>query len=126
MSGRGTPEQALESLRIVWPSYFASPENVAPLPSLRICVEAYAGMSSEMTADSERISAALAATTLPYGVFPGAGSPMPWGQADPATVELSPNAFLKVVPGAGHFPWFEQPGCVRAALARLIPTPTAA
>ncbi len=81
MSGRGTPEQALESLRIVWGSYFANPENVPP---------------------------------------------MPWGQAARATVELSPNGFLKVVPGAGHFPWFEQPGCVRAALARLIPASAAA
>jgi pimeloyl-ACP methyl ester carboxylesterase len=126
MSGQGTPEQALESLRIVWPSYYANPENVPPMPPLRMSVEAYAGLTAEMTADSDRLSTALAATRVPYGVLAGASSPMPWGQAARATVELSPNAFLKVVPGAGHFPWFEQPGCVRAALARLIPAPAAA
>lgn len=126
MSGRGTPEQALESLRIVWPSYFANPENVPPMPPLRMSVEAYAGLIGEMTADSEQLSAALAATPVTYGVLAGAGSPMPWGQAARATVELSSRAFLTVVAGAGHFPWFEQPGCVRAALARLIPASTAA
>jgi pimeloyl-ACP methyl ester carboxylesterase len=126
MAGEGTPEEALESLRILWPAYFADPENVAPIPPLRMSVEAYAGMIGELTTDSEALSAALAATPVPFGVLAGAGSPMPWGQAARATVELSPRAFLKVVPGAGHFPWFEQPGCVRAALARLIPAPTAA
>ena len=126
MSGRGSPEQALESLRIVWPSYFANPQNFPPMPPLRISVEAYAGLSGEMTADSDRLSAALAATPVPYIVLAGAGSPLPWGQAARATAELSPNGFLAVVPGAGHFPWFEQPGCVRAALARLIPASAAA
>ncbi len=126
MSGQGTPEQGVESLRIVWPSYFADPERVFAMPPLRMSVEAYAGLVGEMTADSEQLSAALAASPLPYGVLAGASSPIPWGQAARATAELSPHAFLKVVPGAGHFPWFEQPGCVRAALARLIHTPAAA
>jgi proline iminopeptidase len=126
MNGQGTPEAALESLRIVWPSYFADPENVPPMPPLRMSVEAYSGLIGELGADTERVAAALAASPVPYGVLAGAGSPIPWGQAARATAELSPNAFLKVVPGAGHFPWFEQPGCVQAALARLIPAPTAA
>jgi pimeloyl-ACP methyl ester carboxylesterase len=126
MSGRGTPEQALESLRIVWPSYFADPEHVSPMPAVRMSVEAYAGLVGEMATDSERLSAALAASPVPYGVLAGGASPIPWGQAARATVELSPGAFLKVVAAAGHFPWFEQPGCVRAALARLIPAPAAA
>jgi pimeloyl-ACP methyl ester carboxylesterase len=79
-----------------------------------------------MRADSEQLSIELAASPVRYGVLAGGSSPIPWGQAARATVELSPRAFLKVVPAAGHFPWFEQPGCVRAALARLIPAPTAA
>lgn len=126
MSGRGTPGQALESLRIVWPSYFADPENVPPMPPLRMSVEAYAGLTGEMTVDSDRLAAAVAASPVPFGVLAGGASPIPWGQAARATVELSPRAFLKVVPAAGHFPWFEQPGCVRAALARLIPASAAA
>ncbi len=126
MKGQGTPDQGLESLRIVWPSYFADPENIFAMPPIRMSIEAYAGLTGETMADSERLSAELAATPVPYGVLAGAGSPIPWGQAARATVELSPRAFLAVVAGAGHFPWFEQPGCVRAALTRLIPAPTAA
>lgn len=126
MAGQGTPEEALESLRIVWPAYFADPENVPPMPRLRMSVEAYSGLIAEITADTERLSAELAATAVPFGVLAGASSPIPWGQAARATAELSPQAFLKVVPGGGHLPWFEQPGCVRAALARLIPAVSAA
>jgi pimeloyl-ACP methyl ester carboxylesterase len=126
MAGEGTPEEGLESLRILWPAYFADPENVPPMPPIRMSVEAYSGMIGELTTDSKALSAALAATPVPYGVLAGAGSPMPWGQAGRASVELSPHAFLRVVAGAGHFPWFEQPGCVRAALARLISAPAAA
>jgi pimeloyl-ACP methyl ester carboxylesterase len=77
----------------------------------------------EVTAGSEQLAAALAASPVPYGVLAGGASPMPWGQAARATVELSPRAFLTVVPGAGHIPWYEQPGCVRAALTRLTHAP---
>lgn len=126
MQGQGTPEQALESLRIVWPSYFADPENIFAMPPIRMSIEAYAGLTAETMAGSEQLSAELAASPVPYAVLAGGASPIPWGQAARATVELSPRAFLKVVPAGGHFPWFEQPGCVRAALARLIPAPAAA
>jgi pimeloyl-ACP methyl ester carboxylesterase len=126
MAGQGTPEEALESLRIMWPWYFGDPENVGPMPPMRMSVEAYAGVIGEVTADTDQLAAAVAASPVPFGVLAGAASPIPWGQAARATAELSPNAFLKVVPGAGHFPWFEQPGCVRAALARLIPASAAA
>ena len=30
-----------------------------------------------------------------------------------------PGAWVEVVPGAGHFPWLDVPGCVRRALRRL-------
>jgi pimeloyl-ACP methyl ester carboxylesterase len=125
MKGQGTPEQALESLRIVWPSYFADPENIFAMPPIRMSIEAYAGLTGETMAGSEQLSADLAVSPVPYGVLAGGSSPIPWGQSARATTELSPRAFLKVVPAAGHFPWFEQPGCVRAALARLIPAPAA-
>ena len=121
MSGQGTPEDFLESLRLVWPAYFADPEDVPPMPPLRMSVEAYSGVINEVTTDTDRIAAALAATEVPYGVLAGGASPMPWGQAARATVELSPHAFLKVIPGGGHFPWLDEPGCVRDALRRLAP-----
>jgi len=120
MSGEGTADDGLEGLAIMWPAYFADPENVPPLPPIRLSVEAYSGLNDEMTEGLEEIAAALATGSVPYGVVAGAGSPIPWGQAARTTAELSPRAFLTVVPAAGHFPWLEVPGSVRAALQRLI------
>lgn len=119
MAGEGTPEEALESLRIFWPAYFADPENASPMPPVRMSVEAYSGVISEVTQGTDAVAAALTESEVPYVVIAGAGSPMPWGQAARATAELSPYGRLTVVPAAGHFPWFEVPGCVRDALERV-------
>lgn len=119
MAGEGTAEEGLESLRMVWPAYFADPENAPEMPPLRMSVEAYSGVITEVTNGTDEVAAALARSDVPYGVIAGAGSPMPWGQAARASAELSPRAFLIVVAAAGHFPWLEVPGCVRAALQRL-------
>lgn len=120
MAGEGTAEEALESLAVMWPAYFADPDTAVAMPPMRMSVAAYAGVVGEMLDGVEEVAAALAKGNVPYGVVAGAGSPIPWGQAARATVELSPRAFLTVVPGAGHFPWLEVPGSVRTALQRLV------
>ncbi|MGZ4262383.1 MAG: alpha/beta fold hydrolase [Solirubrobacteraceae bacterium] len=120
MAGKGTPEDALEGMAIMWPAYFADPENAAPMPSIRMSIEAYSGLIGEMSEGLEDVAASLAHGTVPYGVVAGAASPIPWGQAAHTTAELSPRAFLEVVLAAGHFPWPEVPGSVRTALQRLI------
>ena len=119
MAGNGTPEEALESLRLMWPAYFADPDSPAPMPPLRMSVQAYSEILAEIGETGDAVAAQLATTDVRYGVIAGAASPMPWGQAARASVELSPGAFLVVVPAAGHFPWVEAPGCVRDALMRL-------
>ena len=119
MAGEGTAEEGLASLEIMWPAYFADPENAPEMPPIRVSVEAYSGIMAEVIAGTDDVAVALATSEVPYGVIAGAGSPMPWGQAARASAELSPRAFLIVVPAAGHFPWLEVPGCVRAALQRL-------
>jgi pimeloyl-ACP methyl ester carboxylesterase len=119
MAGEGTPEEILESMRIAWPSYFADPEDVLPMPKIEASIEAYSGLIGQITKDTERVAAELAKGEVPLGIVAGAASPIPWGQAARATAELSPRAFLDVVPNAGHFIWFEAPGRVRAALCRL-------
>jgi proline iminopeptidase len=119
MAGDATPEESLESLRLVWPGYFADPENVPAMPSMEVSNEAYSGLVGLMTVDIDRVATELAKGDVPFGIVAGAGSPIPWGQAARASVELSPRAFLDVVPDAGHFVWLEAPGRVRAALRRL-------
>lgn len=120
MAGEGTEEDALEGLALVWPAYWADPRNAPPMPPVRSSVQAYSGLMAEIKPGLDEVGTALGAGRVPYGVVAGAGSPMPWGQSALATVELSPRAFLEVVPGAGHFPWLEVPGSVRGALQRLL------
>jgi pimeloyl-ACP methyl ester carboxylesterase len=120
MAGEGTTEDALEGLAIMWPAYFADPDNAPPMPPIRVSVEAYSGLIGEMGEGLDGVAAALATGSVPYGVVAGAASPIPWGQAARTTAELSSRAFLTVIPAAGHFPWLEVPGSVRTALQRLI------
>jgi proline iminopeptidase len=119
MAGEASPEESIESMRLVWPAYFSDPENAPPMPATKVSIEAYSGLISQITTETDRVAAELARGAVPLGVVAGAGSPIPWGQAARATAELSPRAFLDVVPDAGHFVWFEAPGRVRAALRRL-------
>lgn len=80
MRGEGTPEEMRESLELLWPAYFASPDHTMPFADARTSIPAYAGIWDSAKA-----------------LLPG----------------------LEVVDGAGHFPWFERPGSIRAALDRL-------
>jgi pimeloyl-ACP methyl ester carboxylesterase len=114
-----TEEEQLEERQIIWPSYFADPEHVPPVPPYVISRDAYMGLTAELSQGTDEVAAALATGAVRYGVLAGAASPFPWGQAARASAELSPNAFLEVVPSAGHFVWHEAPGAVRAALQRL-------
>ena len=120
MRGEGTPEESLESLRLVWPAYFASPDHVMALGDTTVSVPAYADLLESLQAALPRLESALAGLEVPFGFVAGECSPMPHGQAAGETARAIPGAWLEVVPGAGHFPWFERPGCVRTALQRLV------
>lgn len=111
-----SPDEQDEFQAIIWPAYFADPENPMPRPPMEIRTDVYDGLISEVGEGLEELAAALSGGEVPYGVLAGAASPFPWGQAVRPTVELSPSAFLKVIPNAGHFVWYEAPGSVRAAL----------
>jgi pimeloyl-ACP methyl ester carboxylesterase len=118
-AGTATLAEAIELHRIIWPGYFADPENVpSPLPE-RMSLDAMEGIFSEIDEGIEEVAAALSRGDITYGIVAGGASPMPWGQAARATAELSPSSFLRIVPQAGHFVWYEAPGAVMAALKEL-------
>lgn len=48
----------------------------------------------------------------------GEQSPLPVSQGE-RTAAMIPGAEVRIIPAAGQLPWFEQPGCVAAALARV-------
>jgi pimeloyl-ACP methyl ester carboxylesterase len=119
MRGEGTPEDGLESLRLVWPAYFASREHIIPFPSPRMSVPAYSGLLEAAQVAMPELERRLATVGVPFGCIAGARSPMPYRIAAAPTVEAIPTGWLDVIEDAGHFPWFERPGCVRAGLQRL-------
>ncbi len=119
MRGEGTPEEMRESLELLWPAYFAAPDHTMPFTDARTSIPAYAGIWASAKALLPGLEASLARVQMPFGVVAGGASPMPVEDAAAATARAIPGAWLEVVDGAGHFPWFERPGSVRAALDRL-------
>ena len=119
LRGEGDAAAALESMRLAWPAYFASPDHVMPFRDTVASVPAYAGLFASLQEELPRLAAGLAGVTVPLGFVAGDASPMPSDQAAGATARAIPGAWLEVAGGAGHFPWFERPGCVRSALQRL-------
>jgi len=118
-AGTATDADFLESMGIYWPAYFADPENVPLMPPMKVSLEGFSAINREMRLGLESIAAELSKGEVPYAALAGAGSPIPWGQASRATVDLSPRTSLTVLGAAGHFPWIDSPGCVGVALRRL-------
>lgn len=121
-AGEGTEAEALESLTLVWPSYFARPERVMDLPPVAFSLSANAQLWADMQASLPGLEATLPSIGVPVGVLVGGLSPMPPDEAGLATATRIPAAWSHVEPEAGHFPWFEAPGCVLAAARRLAAT----
>ncbi len=61
----------------------------------------------------------LPSIRVPFGVVLGELSPMP-PSAGKQSADRIPGAWWHVEPGAGHFVWVESPGCVLAAMDRLV------
>jgi proline iminopeptidase len=118
LRGEGTPEDIVESARLLWPAYFASPPDAPPFPDLCFSIPAYAGIYASARAEMPALAAALGEVRVPFGFVAGRESPMPVS-ASVETAAAIPGAWVEVVPGAGHFVWHEAPGCVRQALRRL-------
>jgi proline iminopeptidase len=115
-----TDADALESLTLLWPGYFAVPAAAPPVPPrMRIALAAYGptfASAAEHLAGGfgEKLGEVRASVVFVLGER----SPMPVSQGE-QTAALLPSAEVHVIPGAGHLPWHEQPGCVAAALASI-------
>jgi pimeloyl-ACP methyl ester carboxylesterase len=113
-------DDMIESLRLVWPGYFADQASVLPFsPQWQGSLACYAGtFGSVVEHMAGGFTEALAGITAPTVFVLGELSPMPVSQGEQTAAKI-PGAQVMVVPGAGHFPWFERPGCVTEALAAL-------
>jgi pimeloyl-ACP methyl ester carboxylesterase len=121
MAGEGTEDDALESLRLVWPAYFDDPRKATPMPDdLRLSVPCYSATFEDITrlTSSGALPGRAAAYGGPVEVLYGLGSPLPVESAI-ETAAAFPRGSATGVRDAGHFPWIEEPGCVADALVRL-------
>jgi pimeloyl-ACP methyl ester carboxylesterase len=118
-SGTGGETEAVENLRLLWPGYFAEPSNAPEMPALCMSLAAYAGTMDSVVQELPGLEAALPTIRVPVGVLVGERSPIPMSEAGLLTADRIPGAWVQVLPNAGHFPWIETPGSVRAAVDRL-------
>jgi pimeloyl-ACP methyl ester carboxylesterase len=118
MAGEGTQADALASMTLYWPSYFADRDHVMPMPALRFGLPVSRGMWPSITAELPGLAARLQGCPTPTRFVHGERSPMPVTASTDTAAVL--RAEVDVVPGAGHFTWFERPGCVRTGLERLL------
>ena len=118
-AGESTPEEDLEALSLFWPSYFADPATAPAMPRVQIAQPANRGLWADLQARLPELEASLPSITVPFGVIVGELSPMP-PSAGLESAERIPDAWSHVEPGAGHFVWYEAPGCLLAAMDRLV------
>jgi pimeloyl-ACP methyl ester carboxylesterase len=120
MQGEGDEQAALEGLSLVWPAYFAHPDVAPPMIPMRMSVQGYAAGYESMVHELPALESRLPTIRVPVGFVLGAKSPIPPDQAGCATADRIRDAWVEIVPDAGHFIWLERPGAVRAALDRLV------
>jgi pimeloyl-ACP methyl ester carboxylesterase len=113
-----TPEEDLEQLGLVWPSYFAEPSTAPPMPPTSLAQASYEGLVADLDARLPELEASLPSIRVPVGVIVGERSPMP-PRSGAETAARIPGAWCRTEPGAGHFVWVEAPGAVLAAMDRL-------
>lgn len=119
MAGEATPEESREAFSLFWPSYFADPLSAPPMPDVEFFQPANLGLWADLTDRLPELESSLPSITVPFGVLVGERSPMPPGAGTESAGRI-PGAWTHVEAGAGHFTWHEAPGCLLAAMDRLV------
>lgn len=120
MAGLGSEADLMESMRLLWPAYFAEPATAPPFPGMELSVEAYSATFESLHAELPGLAGLLAGLSVPTVLVHGAGSPMPVTASTDTAAAIGAAAVIQVLGGAGHFPWMERPGALRSALDRLV------
>jgi pimeloyl-ACP methyl ester carboxylesterase len=118
-AAESTPEEDVESFALVWASYFAEPAAAPPMPPVRFSQPANRGLWGDLVSRLPGLEASLPSITVPVGVLVGELSPMP-PTAGTDSADKIPGAWSHVERGAGHFVWYEAPGCLLAGMGRLV------
>ncbi|MEU4194869.1 alpha/beta hydrolase [Kribbella sp. NPDC026611] len=122
LRGGATEAEALESMRLFWPTYAARYREDLQMPAgLALSVPSYRHSMDSMRHHLRlhTLERQLPGITSPVVVLHGAGSPLPI-ESTRATCSLLRTVELIEIERAGHFPWLESPGCVADALRRVV------
>ena len=121
MEGDAAEADLRESLEIVWPYYFADPDTAPPMPEFGISVPLYSAVVTSVHEHFERstLERALPRFTRPFALLHGVADPLPL-DVSRATAALVQDSVLVPIEDTGHWPWFEQPESLRAALQRVL------
>ena len=113
-----TTAEVLEAMELAWPGYFSSLEMAQPIPQTGHAPSAQSWASIREQLPS--LAKLLPGCTVPTRFVHGDLDPLPVSAStDTAALMGAP---VDVVPGNGHFPWLEDPGCVRRSLDMLLRT----
>jgi pimeloyl-ACP methyl ester carboxylesterase len=109
-AGEASEAESLESLRIVWPNYFANPAAAPPMPPMDINLQAHMGIwasvAEHCAAGTLTRGLPFVPASLPVLFVHGALSPMPV-RTTTDSAALIPHSRVEVLDGCGHFPWLE-------------------
>jgi len=111
-----TLAEQLEGMELIWPGYFSRMAVAQPIPQTGHAPneESWASIRAELPTLAGR----LRGCTVPTRFVHGAQDPLPvTASTDSAAILGAP---VDVLAANGHFPWLEQPGCVRRSLDRLL------
>jgi proline iminopeptidase len=107
----------------LWPSYSSTHGNVLPPQTLRLEIplgdepDTMASVRAHFEAGT--LERGLPGLDLPALFLHGEGDPLPVSAAV-ETAALIPGARVQLIEEAGHFPWLERPGVVRAAVEAFL------
>ena len=111
-------DEVLEAMEIAWPGYFSSLEMAQPIPQTGHAPsdQSWASIREQLPL----LAHLLRGCTVPTRFVHGALDPLPVSASTDAAALM--GALVDVLPGNGHFPWLEDPGCVRRSLDMLLRT----
>jgi len=115
--GDVTEEALVERFALIWPQFFADPDQARPSPVSRVGVRASIETNTSLADHFRRetLARALPSVRLPVLFVHGELDPLPV-RASLETAALVQGAHVEVIEGSGHFPWLERPGEVRRAI----------
>ena len=111
-----TRAEELEAMELLWPGYFSSLAVAQPIPQIGHAPseQSWASIRAEMPSLPGRLENCRVPTRFVHGAL----DPLPVTASTDIADRL--GATVDVLPTNGHFPWLEDPGCVRSSLDRLL------